>query len=471
MDKRITEILEIPAEDRITEFKRLGNENKLVSKTIETIVAMANTDGGRIILGVDDPEKSQLKNEKRIFGIEENLELFDEIGRNISRIHPSYPGIWPPEIIKYQTNKSIAVINIPKAKDNFLEIDNNVFVRLEKGNKSLKPHEIVKFSYAKGFTKADIELADVDFELLNTENYLKWREARKLPDIPIRDNLFKTGLARKDSDGKILPTNAAVLLFADFPSDIIHVNSEIRVLEFTDKIERFEYGTLNLKSTPNIFKGPIYKLIEDVHSFVLDLLKVRIKIQKSGFENEYALPERVVKEAITNAVIHRDYHINQYIEVKIFPDRLEVLNPGLFASNITIFNIGKSRADEYRNRLLVKHLLEFPSPPNLDQNEGVQSMFNEMKSRNLYQPVYFTYPDLEYSIKLVLYFQELDLKWEKVKKTFIKNKYISNEIARKAIKVENYQMSRLFKKWTQMGLLIKIEKSSDKSIKYKLKHD
>ena len=76
MDERIKEIIDIPSEDRLTEFKRLGGESRIVSKTIETIVAMANTEGGQIILGVDDPEKSRLKGEKRIFGIEENKELW-----------------------------------------------------------------------------------------------------------------------------------------------------------------------------------------------------------------------------------------------------------------------------------------------------------------------------------------------------------------------------------------------------------
>ena len=47
-------LLSIPAEDRMTEFKRLGEES-VVAKIIETIVAMTNTDGGIIILGIFVP--------------------------------------------------------------------------------------------------------------------------------------------------------------------------------------------------------------------------------------------------------------------------------------------------------------------------------------------------------------------------------------------------------------------------------
>jgi predicted HTH transcriptional regulator len=54
-DKELIErILSIPAEDRTKEFKRLGKDLS-VRKVIDSIVALANTDGGFIILGVDDP--------------------------------------------------------------------------------------------------------------------------------------------------------------------------------------------------------------------------------------------------------------------------------------------------------------------------------------------------------------------------------------------------------------------------------
>lgn len=53
------------------EFKRLAGE-KFVEKIVETIVAFANADGGTLVLGIDDPEKTKFKGEARIFGIEEN---------------------------------------------------------------------------------------------------------------------------------------------------------------------------------------------------------------------------------------------------------------------------------------------------------------------------------------------------------------------------------------------------------------
>lgn len=470
MEKRIKDILDIPAEDRITEFKRLGNEQRIVSKTIETIVAMANTDGGTIILGVDDPEKSLFKGEKRIFGIEENKELYDEIGREISRINPPLNNIWPPENISHSKDKSIGIINISKSTDNFHQIDNHVYIRLEKGNKLLTPHEIVKLSYAKGFSKADKELVEADFDLLNTEYYNNWKSNRRITDTDIRNVLFNTGLARRNESNEIIPTMAAVMLFALYPSDIIDSKCEIRIFEFSDKEEKFVKDTLNYSSVPLTIKGPIVKMISDAQDYVLNKLKAGMTIPGSGFETSYLIPERTIKESITNAVIHRDYHLKRAIEIRIFSNRIEVESPGLFPSNITSFNIGLIRAEDYRNNLIIKHLREFPNPPNLDQNEGIRTIRNEMKNHGLYPPVFKSYPDLNDSVCLVLYNEKRSAEWDIIYNSFPKiGKYINNEIVREILNIdEHYQVSRLLTKWSSMGLLLKIEGKGKKSIKYKI---
>jgi predicted HTH transcriptional regulator len=164
----IEELLSIPAESRTIEFKRLGS-NFNVSKVIETLVAMTNTDGGFIILGIGDPQQDKSKGLDRVYGIEESFEKYDEIGRNIQRIIPPISISGEPSLLHCTNNRTIAVIYVPKAVNGFHTIDNHVFIRLEKGNKLLTPHEIVKLSYAKGFQQADKELVDVDFDLLRTK--------------------------------------------------------------------------------------------------------------------------------------------------------------------------------------------------------------------------------------------------------------------------------------------------------------
>jgi len=452
----IQSILNIPAESQTVEFKRLKGD-RVVGKIIETIVAMANTDGGTVVLGVEDPEKDiKIKGYNRVFGIEEDLENFDEVGREVQKIVPPLSSVWPPmKILAEEAGKTIALIFISKATHTFHSINNHVLVRLEKSNKCLTPQETVKFNYAKGFERADKELVDVDFNLLNTNEFKQWKEARKIEDSDVKVVLEKTGLACKNDKGVLLPTRAAVLLFAEFPNDLMETKCAIRVFQYTGTIETIG-ETPNLIGTPKNIIGPIVKQILNAHEYVLTILRNGIKIP-SGFTTQYQISERAIKEAITNSVIHRDYYIKRDIEIKIFEDRVEVQNPGLFPYNITKTNIGLVRAEGYRNDLLVKHLREFPNPPNLDQSEGVRAMRAEMKAQNLYPPIFWTYPDLQDAVRVILLNEKIATEWEKISFYLGKNKYITNEEARKITGIMHRdKMARMLKNWAKHGLLIQI---------------
>ena len=469
MSKFIEYCLNIPAETRVQEFKRLGGEkSKVVRKTLESIVAMSNTDGGLIILGIDDPEKGQKKLDDRIFGIEENLERFDEIGKEISKITPPIPGLWEQKIIEeYDSERRVAGLRVPKSGDSFHSWNHKVYIRLEKGNKTLSPSEIVKFSYIKGFSKADRELVDIDFELLETDFYNDWKDARQIKGKSISDVLFQTGLAKKNNDG-LLPTRASVLLFANYPNDLLEEKTSIKITQYTGSLERIK-ETPNITGVPKIINGPLVKQIKDVHEYVLTLLRAGVRIP-SGFTTEYQIPERAVKEAITNAVIHRDYYSKRDIEIRLFEDRIEIDSPGLFPSNITPYNIGYTRAESYRNDLIVKHLREFPEPPNLDQNEGVRAMRSEMKSENLYPPMFWTYPHTLDSVVVVLFNEHLATEWEKVNAYLEKQGgFVKNSTIREITSLTDRSVvSRLLSKWVLKGLLVKIQPKSggNKGVKY-----
>ena len=136
MDKDLKIVLDIPEETQTIEFKRLCGQS-VVRKVVETIVAMANTDGGNIILGVDDPEKTEKKGVERIYGIEEDIDVYDSIGRELQNIIPPMIGVWPPNLIEENSiiNKRVALVSVPKSTQNFKSIHNNVFIRQQKSNK------------------------------------------------------------------------------------------------------------------------------------------------------------------------------------------------------------------------------------------------------------------------------------------------------------------------------------------------
>ena len=343
-------------------------------------------------------------------------------------------------------------------------------MRLERGNKRLLPQEVVHFAYVKGFERADRELVSVDFSLLKTNFYDVWRRKRGIAEDSIDTVLEKTGLARKGKGGQILPTRAAVLLFAEFPNDLLDTKCAIRVFQYEGNLETIK-ETLNLIGTPKNIVGPVIKQITDAHEYVLTLLRTGIRVP-SGFVTTYQIPERAIKEAITNAVIHRDYYTKRDIEIRIFEDRVEIESPGLLPLNITPSNIGVERAHGYRNDLLVKHLREFPDPPNLDQNEGVKAMRQTMMMVNLYPPpIFWTYPRLQDAVRVIFFNAKAPGEWDKVSDFLIRNKYINNTEARKILHVEDTgKVSKLFNRWVRQGSLTKIvpRTGAKRNVRYRL---
>ena len=465
MDNRLETILSIPEESQYVEFKRLRGEEKVVSKIVQTIVAFANTDGGKIILGVDDPEKTKLKGLDRIYGIEENQENYDEIFHEAQNIIPAIK-IDKEEIHIEDIDKTVVILTIPKATQSLHSVYDQAYARLKKSNIKLTPQEYINASYARGLKKADSELVDVDLGLLQTPYFETWTATRNISGS-VKTVLLQTGLVRKQ-DGKVYPTRAAVMLFANFPTDLMETKCAIKIMKYTGTLE--QYGeTPNMIGIPKIINAPIIDQIRLAHEYVLTLISNGIEIH-SGFITKYKIPERTIKEAITNAVIHRDYNAKRDIEIKIFEDRVEVISPGLFPYNINKNNIGFVRSEGYRNDLIVKHLREFPNPPNLDQNEGVIAMRNEMKANGLYPPIFVTYPDIPDSVKVVLLNEDSPSEWDKVKQYLENHHYITNAEAREITGVvQTVKMSKLFAKWAKQGLLLKVDSSgSNKDVKYEL---
>ena len=176
-------------------------------------------------------------------------------------------------------------------------------------------------------------------------------------------------------------------------------------------------------------------------------------------------------------MIHRDYHIRKDIEIRIFEDRVEVVSPGMLVYNITLQNIGIERAEGYRNDLLVKHLREFPEPPNLDANEGVSAIRKEMKAQNLYPPSYSTWPTkdqlgLNYYVKVRLLNESAPDEWSKVEAYLKQNNYINNSKAREVTGVvQIVTMSKMLQRWLGQDLIEKVANGDGtrRYARYKLK--
>lgn len=434
------------------EFKRVSN--KMVHKALETVVAFANTEGGFLVLGMEDFKKAAGK--ARLLGINENPEAVDELRQKVlHQITPPVEGVtWKtlPCILHDGTNGEVVVAIVPKSARIHSIVEDGTWKRLDKGNREMTAAEINELSFVRGVISAEGELVDIPFELLQTDVWETYCTTRKLTSGGIKDRMFRIGLARKKAK-EIVPTKAAVLLFADDPSGILACKTAIRVFLYAGT--KIEHGPIpNLRKTPKTISGPLVRQITDSYEYVLNEIAKGLTIATSGFETVHRYPARVIKEAITNAVIHRDYRVNRDIHIRIFDNRIEVESPGLFPANITPATI--ERAGSFsRNPLIVNHIREFPSPPNIDAGEGVRMMFSTMRSIGLYPPFYVTRPHLEHdAVMVMLLNEESPAVWEQVSGWIDRNGFITNRDLCQIAEIDTLKASRLLKKWVASEMLI-----------------
>jgi ATP-dependent DNA helicase RecG len=450
----ITFMLQAP-ESRRFECKRVSGN--MVGKALVTICAMANTEGGSLLLGMEDPAKA--KGLARLYGIEENPEAVDELLRKLAtHLQP------PVEDVKLQrlpytlpdgSQGALLRVLIPRSDKVHSILDGGTWMRGEASNRVMNAAEITELSYRRGVRSAESEPVEVDFALLDTDTWRLFRQARGLSGSDLPEQLFRIGLAKKVGDD-LKPLRAAVLLFADEPGALLAASgtrADIRVFHYRgNKVEEGEIP--NLKKTPKTISGPLYQQIARANAYLMDELAEGLTLAASGFRTVHRYPERVIKEAITNAVIHRDYHLNRDIRIRIFDSRIEIESPGLFAGKISAANI-RSAGSFARNTLLASNLREFPDPPNVDAGEGVRMMFSVMQASKLFPPFYSELKEqAQGAIMVMLLNEERPPVWEQVSDWIERNGEIGNADLCRIADLDTLKASKLLKRWVDQGVLV-----------------
>ena len=443
------------SESQLLEFKRVSG--RMVGKALETICAMANTLGGQLILGVDDPEKE--KGAARLYGVGENPEAVDELRRKLgSHFLPGVEGIQLlriPCTLRDGTQGALLGIGIPKSDKVHSILDGGTWIRGEASNRLMNASEITELSYRRGVKSAESEPVDVAFDLLETDAWRLFQHGRGLSSGDMADQLYRTGLANKVGD-TMQPVRAAVLLFADEPGALLAgsgTRADVRVFHYQgNAIEAGEVP--NLKKPPKTISGPLYRQIAKTHAYLLDQLAEGLTLAASGFSTVHKYPERVIKEAITNAIIHRDYRLNRDIQIRIFDNRIEVLSPGLLPGRISPSNIQRTGSFA-RNPLLARNLREFPEPPNVDAGEGVRMMFSLMRVSNLYPPFYRELQEqAQEAVAVILLNEQRPPIWEQVSDWIDRNGAIGNADLCQIANLDTLKSSKLLKRWVDQGVLI-----------------
>ncbi len=450
---------------QLFECKRASDN---LSKAIEAVVALANSEGGLLVIGLEDPDKASGKT--RLIGISESPDQVSEFMNLIAKeITPPLHQIKEHDIpiTNIKGDKDLLkVFAIERSTDVHSLKRGDTFIRRGRHNRKLTADEIIRLKYAKGAIKFESEAArHVRLEDLNQDLLNKYKQYTGSQSKDTWQFLKDNGLT-SEHDGKTHLNKACVLLFSPNPAVGLRSKCSVKISHYYGDKPNYS-GEPNFVRKPFTIEGPLIHQIQKTVQYFHEWLESSPpKLQGAGFRRTRRYPEWVLQEAITNAVIHRDYSIQDDIQIRIFDNRIEVESPGIFPGHVTISNIRHERFS--RNPIILRTLNRFgEEAPNLDIGEGVDRMFKMMVDANLYEPLYMSPAMAPNSVFVVLLNLERVTYWDTVSEYLNQHLYITNQQLRKITGIsDTIKASRLLKTWTKQGLLEQVVKGGYKHTYY-----
>src|SRR5437667_911039 len=295
-------------EDLHTEFKQWPvHPDDLAS----SIVAFANTDGGQLIIGVT--------NDRKIVGVADSDRVTRDLD-NISRNNCEPPITIIQEVLELPSSVPIVVINIPKGDQRPYRTNRGVYyIRTTSGRRQASRQELLRLFQATESLFYDetplprLGISDIDVGAV--KQFLRSTGQESL-EIDLERLLVNWRLMSADH-----PTIAGVLFFGWEPQ---------RHLPFA-QINAFTFKGTDSSGAPADAKelqGRLLDVVDQAQRFLR--LHLRSPHEIRGFEPEAKpeLPEEILREAIVNAVAHRDYTVQGPIRIFLLDDRIEIHTPG-----------------------------------------------------------------------------------------------------------------------------------------------
>lgn len=331
------ETLIAQGESKRLEFKRTLPKGHQIAKTV---CAFANRAGGKLIIGIEDGG--------HIIGIGDN-QVQEYLEKLPNIIHDTISPMVLPEIYTYYIEgKTIIVIEVFPGNTTpyYLKTEGKqrgTYVRVGSTNK-----------------QADLELLqDLERRRLNIsfdmDTYAEVDEATALQLMTVVNeqfsdpvtiaNLHMLGLLQTIGQKDYLTNGGAILLG-------ILENSKIRCARF---IGDNSMSFLDQK----VYEGHLFEQIISATNFIISHLNVSGRFESGNIHriDELEMPYNIVREAVINAILHRDYGISgSDIKIAIYNNRIEIISPGGLPRTITVDELYAGRS-EIRNKVLAKVLL------------------------------------------------------------------------------------------------------------------
>lgn len=345
----------------------------------ECLVALANGDGGVIVLGLDDNGRPTTP----IWEEEAEGALREAAGL----CRPPVPTTWQP----VETRSGVLIgLHVPRSTELHALDDGRVLIRSGAQNRPLTGDEVRDLAASKNTAEYETDIVpgarpdDLDPDIIR--DYLARREERGAPrTLDVAELLYEIGATNREGE----PTTIGILLFGKKPQ-LFFPQSGITFVKFPGTEPRGEDGGIGYGRRDEI-SGNLARIIERAWNIIFEEMRVGATV--NGLERAELLeyPRFAVREALVNAVAHRDYRIRgRRIEVRMYADRLEIISPGGLPGYMTLDNLVEEHFS--RNPRLVSGLFQWGYIEELGL--GIDQMIEEMTQAGHEPPEFKATPHL-----------------------------------------------------------------------------
>lgn len=385
LKKLINDVITKKAESQTIEIK--SAEHGCPTRLFDTLSSFSNQDdGGIIIFGIDEKDNFAIK------GVYDAQDLQKKVTEQCKQMEPAVRALFTmceigEKILVSAEIPGVDVSDRPVFYKGVGRIKGS-YIRVGESDEPMSEYEIYSYEAFRKRIRDDIRIVEgakiQHFDEKRMAEYLSRvkSERRNLADNVSDDEILE--LMGVTSDGT--PTLAGLMTFSKYPQTYFPQLCITAVA--LPGTEMGETGTDGERFIDNKrITGAIPDMLEEAVEFVRTNSRTKTIIDDNGKrvdKNEY--PIKAVREAILNALVHRDYSIyteNTPIRIEMYRDRMEVTNSGGLYGKISIDALGKVHP-ETRNAALA-NMLELL---NITENRysGIPTMRREFLNAGLPAP-------------------------------------------------------------------------------------
>ncbi|MCP4577354.1 MAG: hypothetical protein GY846_13850 [Deltaproteobacteria bacterium] len=292
------------------EFKRAGTSN-----LGREICAFANATGGVILIGVSDNGE--------IVGVDKHNRLKSEV-QAIARSAD------PPIAVDVESSDNVLLVTVPSQHSKPYSFGGKFFMREGASSQQMSREEIHEFFFKEGLIHFD-ETPCNRFSLKDDLTDDVWTRFRKRAKIPVdMDACVALENLHLIKNGQMTHADAW-LLAGDIRKFTTSADAACALFMGTDKV-----CILDRRG----FDRDVYTMIDEVVAYILSKINIEYIIKHVKREERPELPEEALREAVVNALAHRDYRSTANVQVYIFKDRVEIVSPGGLPAGMTEADLG-----------------------------------------------------------------------------------------------------------------------------------